>query len=323
MIEDLDDSGGSAEAGGAQVHLPGERRVGRIQGRAGREHRRKGGDGGGWRRTGGDGSRIARIAEIVERRVGEGRIGGRRPRVDMLEGEDADLRVELGDPSDRRRAPRRIGQRARVLSRRGVSRHGPDAVDRSAVRDDLGPAVVQIGIVEHPRHVQLHYIAGFRRRVDRRAGPFRDVSGVVRVVAVAVAEENRFRTHVHEILGQDRGAALVQGRGGQLRTIDVAVEQDDASQNRCDVRGIRRPGEDDFVLVHSPLVIDVLDPEKFLPRLDQRGTRFPLMPRLPVVSVFPVLFGDGGQTKNRQDARQNHGHHSSAVHDMSSSLVNR
>jgi len=65
----------------------------------------------------------------------------------MLERVDADLRIELADPPDRRRAARRIGQCAGVLP--GVEFRGtaPTQSTGSPFGNDLGPAVVQIGIV--------------------------------------------------------------------------------------------------------------------------------------------------------------------------------
>ena len=110
----------------------------------------------------------------------ERRIDRRRSRVDVLEGHDADVGVELGDSPDRRRAAGRIGQRARVFSRRRISRHRSDTIHRISVRNDLGPAVVQVVIAPHPGHVLLHHVAGFRRRIDGCAGPLGDISGIVR-----------------------------------------------------------------------------------------------------------------------------------------------
>ena len=52
----------------------------------------------------------------------------------------------------------------------------------------------------YPRCVELHVIAGLGRRVDGRPGQFRDVGRVVGVVEVPVAEENRFRLQIDEIL---------------------------------------------------------------------------------------------------------------------------
>ena len=130
------------------------------------------------------------------------------------------------------------------------------------------------------------------------------------MVAMAVPEEDRFRAQRDEILRQDRGAARIEGRGRQLGTIDVAVEQDDASLHRDGVGGVRRPGEDDLPFVHPAPFIHVLDAEELLPGGDQRVVGF------SIVSIFPVVvsfLGGGGQRKQAQ-RRQKRGKHSRAVH---------
>jgi hypothetical protein len=132
------------------------------------------------------------------------------------------------------------------------------------------------------------------------------------MVAVTVPEEDRFRTHVHEVLRQDRGAALVDRRGRQLRTVDVAVEQEDASGGCDDVRGVRRPGEDDLVLGDAPVLVHVLDTEELLPGADQRSVRATVAIAIPVMIV---VTGDGGERGNAQQPRENRGHRSSVVHD--------
>src|SRR5439155_13508157 len=115
VVPHLDDPGAATKAGGRGVDLTldPEGRVGwrRERYRDG-EHRRKDGRRGSRRERP---SVVARVADVVERRMRERRIDRRRARMDVLEGENADLWVELGDSPDRRRAARRIRERATVL----------------------------------------------------------------------------------------------------------------------------------------------------------------------------------------------------------------
>jgi len=119
VVPHLDDAGAAAEAVVVVLICPftgvgfGFACVGTggVNGCARREHRREVGG-----RRGEDASVITRIADVVERGVRERCIDGRRARVDVLEGQNADLRVELGDPPYRSGATRRIRQRARVLT---------------------------------------------------------------------------------------------------------------------------------------------------------------------------------------------------------------
>jgi hypothetical protein len=63
-------------------------------------------------------------------------------------------------------------------------------------------------------------------------------------------------------------------------------------------------------------VIYVLDPEKFLPGLDQRGVCFSIFSVFSIVSIFSGC----GQRQKTQDTRQNRGHYSLEVHGMTSSF---
>src|SRR5205814_6431225 len=143
----------------------------------------------------------------------------------------------------------------------------------------------------------------------RDARPFRSGGGIVRVIALTVAEEVRFRSQRNEILRQDRCAARIEGRGRQLGTIDVAVEEYDASLHRDGVGGVRRPGEDDLPFVHPPPFIDVLDAEELLPGGDEGWVGFSIVFVEPIVVV--PLPGGGGQ-RNQAQRRQKRGKQSRA-----------
>ena len=93
------------------------------------------------------------------------------------------------------------------------------------------------------------------------------------MVAVAMAEEDRLGVRVDEVPGQDLRPADVDRRARQLGAVDVAVEQDNASEERCDVGGVGRPGKNDLVVRNPALLVHVLDAEELLPRLDERWIR--------------------------------------------------
>jgi len=65
------------------------------------------------------------------------------------------MRVELGDPSDRRRAARRGLARVPVTSWRRVSRHAPTQSTERVTQIILARRWCKLGSVEHSCHVLL------------------------------------------------------------------------------------------------------------------------------------------------------------------------
>ena len=84
-------------------------------------------------------------------------IDRRGPRVNELERENADLRVERADATSSRLTGLVV-----VFAGTRPARHDAHAVDSVAVRNDPRAAVNRIGVAEHPHDVLLHDVAGFR-----------------------------------------------------------------------------------------------------------------------------------------------------------------
>ena len=201
--------------------------------------------------------------------------------------EDADLGLELAE--------------ARHLG----SRHGAGGGDVGALdgrrRIDARDGIAldqRIGL--HPREVELHHRAGFLRGVDMRAGLGGDVGCVVRVVAVAVADEDRFGLEVDHVLDHEVGAPR-----RDLEPRGEAVEQHDPSLDRGRVGRVGQPGEDHLV-AHDPAAarVDVLDAEELLPRRDQLGTGAPAA----VIVIVVVRVGRCDRDASQDCAKsQSHG----------------
>ncbi len=159
----------------------------------------------------------------------------------MLERRDADIRAHLVD-----RRPFGTGRRAGCRERR--ARH---------VR----------ACAEDARGVALHRRAMLGRAVDARAGLHGDVRGVVGMVTMAVAEEDRLGLQVDQLLQRRRNIAF-----GVRHAVDVRIEQEHASSRRDGVRLHAEPGDDHLLLVDGPgLRVDVLNAEKVRARGHERG----------------------------------------------------
>src|SRR4051794_21173617 len=94
------------------------------------------------------------------------------------------------------------------------------------------------------------------------------------MVTVAMAEEDRFRMQVDQILDIDRTAPQVCNirRRRQLEALNVGVEQDDSALYRDGQRRVCDPGEENLVLLDGAAVgVDIFNAEEFLPCTDQRG----------------------------------------------------
>ena len=217
----------------------------------------------------------AGVLHRVDRVRGEVRVERRLPGVQVLERGDAEVRPQEADFAH--------------LVARNRRRRG----ERGALHLGAGP--------EDPLGVTLHGIAVLGGAEDPRPRLHRDVGGVVGVVTVAVADEDRLGVEVDQLL---------QGGGHVARRVrepeDVGVHEEHPSLGGHRVGLHAEPRDDDLVPVDPAVfLIDVLEAEEVGARRHPR----------PDVGV--------GQRRRRDRDTENQGPNHECVHPTSPDWTSR
>ena len=181
--------------------------------------------------------RVARVGVVLHRRDREPRLRVRRARVEVPERGDRGDRLEPGELDD---------LRAGVRSERG----DVAAVERRPCRKRCRG--------DQRRQVEgLEVRARLGRGEDGNAQLAADPGRVVRVVAVAVPDEDHLRREADEILDDERRPA-----GNRLGAMHERVEQDDVALHRGGERRVGEPREDHLAGVDlRGALVDVLGAE--------------------------------------------------------------
>ena len=119
--------------------------------------------------------------------------------------------------------------------------------------------------IEQIGRIGFHGDARLRRRINRNPEVASHERSIVGMIEVPMTEEDRLGTQADQVLHHEGSAS-----GHGFAAMHIRIEQDDATLDRCRVRRIGDPGEDDFLVVDfASGRIDVFDSEKELSRSHQ------------------------------------------------------